>query len=57
MVIITLLLHLQIQKDTFATIDAEQWSNVLVVVQDRLSVGYILKKELLMFQFMLIRVI
>ena len=24
------------QKDTFATIDSEQWSNVLVVVQDRL---------------------
>ena len=24
------------QKDTFATIDPEQWSNVLVVVQDRL---------------------
>jgi len=24
------------QKDTFATIDIEQWSNVLVVVQDRL---------------------
>ena len=24
------------QKDTFATIDVEQWSNVLVVIQDRL---------------------
>ena len=24
------------QKDTFATIDSEQWSNLLVVVQDRL---------------------
>ncbi len=24
------------QKDTFATIDVEQWSNILVVVQDRL---------------------
>ncbi len=24
------------QKDTFATIDTEQWSNILVVVQDRL---------------------
>ncbi len=24
------------QKDTFATIDTEQWSNVLVVIQDRL---------------------
>jgi len=42
-------------KDTFATIPPEQWSNVLVVVQDRLRWLYT-QKGVTMFQFMVIMV-